>query len=840
MPSLPVILLGGLVVLLLVALIALFVGDRLAARKLNDGSEAFKGWDEISETDVARRIGTRAEAAAKRARTRRRDAAAAAAAAGATSAFEPVPETQAEADAADAADEQGGFHYYPTTAPSRFRVWRDAAAVLLVIALAVLAVAVYLPTLTSGPAASVAPSEIANASHSPGSTHTPRPSGSEEPSSFPTAVAGVPDAPTGVTAAASADGVSLSWTAPLGDGGALVAGFQIYRAASSGAEALLTTVGLESSYTDSAVSPGATYFYYVRAVNSVGPGAPSDEVSGTIPTTGPGRPGTLFASASGTSITLGWSKPSVTGGSAITGYILYRGTSSGGEGLIARLGNITGFTDTGRSPGTTYYYVVRAVNGAGAGFSSNEAHATIAAVGPGVPLSLSASSSAGSVALTWNAPSFNGGSSVNHYNVLRSTTTGSGYGVIGTATSAHYTDSSVAAGTVYYYVVQTVTGVGTSGNSNQASGQTVPAAPVSLSATGGVSSITLSWSAPSNGGSSITGYVVLKSSSSGGTYSVVASPTSPGFTDTGLSSGAIWYYKVQAVNGIGTGPAAGPATNGAASVPGAPTGVSGSPGNGSVTVSWTAPSDTGGSAITGYTVTSSGSQTCSSSSSPCTVTGLSNGVPYTFTVTATNGAGTGSPSSASSSVTPRTVPGQPGTPTAVAGNGSAQVSWTAAAENGSTITGYTVTGSPGGSCTTSGALTCNVTGLTNGVSYTFTVTATNGAGTGSASSASNSVTPSAPATVPDAPTGLNASAGGSGGIQLNWNVPSSNGGGSLTYDIYRSSPGPGGETPLVSGVGTNSYLDASVTTLQDYSYYVIAHNSVGDSGASNEVTFTAP
>jgi len=94
--------------------------------------------------------------------------------------------------------------------------------------------------------------------------------------------------------------------------------------------------------------------------------------------------------------------------------------------------------------------------------------------------------------------------------------------------------------------------------------------------------------------------------------------------------------------------------------PGAPTGVSGSAGDGQVTVSWTAPTDDGGSAVTGYTVTASpGGRTCSSGSTSCTVTGLTNGTGYRFSVTATNAVGTGPSSALSASVTPSGLPGKP-------------------------------------------------------------------------------------------------------------------------------------------------------------------------------------
>ena len=92
-------------------------------------------------------------------------------------------------------------------------------------------------------------------------------------------------------------------------------------------------------------------------------------------------------------------------------------------------------------------------------------------------------------------------------------------------------------------------------------------------------------------------------------------------------------------------------------VPGAPTGVSASAGNGEATISWTAPTSNGGAAITGYTVTASpGGLTCSATSvTSCTVTGLSNGTSYTFTVIATNSVGNSASSRASSAVTPASV-----------------------------------------------------------------------------------------------------------------------------------------------------------------------------------------
>jgi hypothetical protein len=194
------------------------------------------------------------------------------------------------------------------------------------------------------------------------------------------------------------------------------------------------------------------------------------------------------------------------------------------------------------------------------------------------------------------------------------------------------------------------------------------------------------------------------------------------------------------------------ASSGDRNVPGAPTiGTatnvpSGRPfNNGRADVTFTAPTYTGGTPITGYTVTSSpGGFTGTGASSPISVTGLQSGVAYTFTVTATNAIGTGPASAASNSITATTVPQAPTIGTATAGSGQATVTFTANATGGSAITGFTATSSPGSITGTGASSPITVTGLTNGTAYTFTVTATNANGTSTASAASNSVTPIVP------------------------------------------------------------------------------------------------
>jgi hypothetical protein len=137
---------------------------------------------------------------------------------------------------------------------------------------------------------------------------------------------------------------------------------------------------------------------------------------------------------------------------------------------------------------------------------------------------------------------------------------------------------------------------------------------------------------------------------------------------------------------------------GAATAPGAPTSVVGTPGNAQVSVAFGAPATNGGTAITSYTVTSSpGGKTAIGATSPLVVTGLTNGTPYTFTMAATNGVGAGPASTPSSAVTPFGPPAAPTGVVATDGNAQVSVAFSAPASNGGRpISSYTVSSSPGG------------------------------------------------------------------------------------------------------------------------------------------------
>jgi len=257
----------------------------------------------------------------------------------------------------------------------------------------------------------------------------------------------------------------------------------------------------------------------------------------------PPAPTGLVATPGNAQVSLSWNAST-----GATSYNVKRSTTSGGPYTTIATGvTATNFTNTQLVNGTTYFFVVTAVNAAGESGNSNQASATPLGTPPPAPTGLTATPGNAQVTLNWNASS--GASS---YNVKRSTTNGGPYTTIATGvTSTSFTNTGLTNGTTFFFVVSAVNSAGESGNSNQASATpqlSVPPAPTNLAATPGDAQVSLSW----NASSGATSYNVKRSTTSGGPYTTIATGvTSTSFTNTGLTNGTTFFFVVSAVNSAG-------------------------------------------------------------------------------------------------------------------------------------------------------------------------------------------------------------------------------------------------------------------------------------------------
>jgi len=545
-----------------------------------------------------------------------------------------------------------------------------------------------------------------------------------------------PDAPTSVVAVPGNQQATVSWTAPASDGGSAITLYIV--TSNPGALSATSTV---TSATVTGLTNGNSYTFTVTATNPVGTSASSSASNGVTPATVPGPPTGVAAVGGNAQATVSWTAPASDGGSAITSYTA---TSNPGGLTGTAGGSATSTSVTGLTNGTSYTFTVTATNPVGTSTPSSASNAVTPMTLPDAPTSVAAVAGNQQATVSWAAPASDGGSSITLYTV-----TSDPGAISATSTVPSAAVTGLTNGTSYTFTVTATNSVGAStpsSPSNAITPATVPDAPTNVTAAPGDQQATVSWTAPaSDGGSPITGYTAT---SNPGGMTGVAGGSATSTTVTGLTNSTPYTFVVTATNSVGAGPSSSSSTPVIpAAVPGAPTDVVAAIGigPGQVIVSWTPPSSDGGSAITGYTATSNpGGLTgvAGGSATSTTVSGLTGGVEYTFTVTAANIIGTSASSSPSNPVTPANVPDPPTDVTAMAGKGEAFVSWTApASDGGSPVLQYIVTSAPGGISATSTATTATVEGLTNGTPYTFTVTATNITGTSASSTPSSAATP---------------------------------------------------------------------------------------------------
>ena len=663
------------------------------------------------------------------------------------------------------------------------------------------------------------------------------------------AIPGIPPGPpTGLTASGGNRQVLLTWSPPTNNGGIAITNYVIYRGLASGAESYLKTIGNVTTNVDTPLVNGVTNFYKVAAVNPAGEGAQSAEASAT-PMSMPSAPTGVVAMSTYFSVIVEWQAPLDTGGSPVTNYSVYRGTSPGGETWLATVGNLLQYTDISVANGQTYYYFVTAINAVGEGARSLEVRTTVPDH-PSAPLNLMAASGTANVTLTWDPPASDGGCTITNYSIYRGFWSGGETLLMTVGIVTTYLDTDVTNGVAYFYRVTATNAIGEGPKSNEAMAvpSTLPSPPTIVSATGIDGEVVLTIFPPADsGGLPIITYKMYRGTSPGGEVFIADIGTPSKHFDAGLTNGVMYYYTLSAVNAIGESNLSEEASAMPRALPSQPLNPQATAGFGQVQLTWQAPAKDGGYPITAYKVyrgiVSGGETLLATLGDVLSYTDLAvtNGPRYFYKVSATTEVGEG-PQSTEVSATPMIPSAAPSPPqnlVALAGNAQVALAWdTPASDGGSPVTGYSLyRGTAAGGevfiRTVGDILSYTDTGLTNGQTYYYEITASNLAGE---SGRSNEVS-ARPAMVPGQPTGLVAVAD-TLQATLSWVAPANDGGSSITnYIIYRGATS-GSETMLATVGNVLSYVDTNVVGGHAYYYRVSAVNAIGAGPQSVEASVT--
>jgi FtsP/CotA-like multicopper oxidase with cupredoxin domain len=320
------------------------------------------------------------------------------------------------------------------------------------------------------------------------------------------------------------------------------------------------------TFRDNGVAVGSVYSYRVVAFNAAGD-SPSDAFLApeVAPPTVPAAPLIGTATPGNASATVTWTAPADDGGSVITGYevqVVDAATDAPIGGLSPAAAAATSLTVTGLANGTAVKLQVRAVNAVGAGPFSAFSNVVTPATVPDAPIVGTAAAGDAWATLNWTAPA-DGGSPITGYAVqVVEAATGNPIGSLYPAGAGAQSIlvSGLANATPIQLRVQAVNAVGSgpfSELSNVVTPVTVPAAPAIVSATALDGSASVRWTAPNDGGSPITGYLVQVVETATGNPIGALRPApagATGLTVTGLANGTAVRLRVQATNAIGTGP----------------------------------------------------------------------------------------------------------------------------------------------------------------------------------------------------------------------------------------------------------------------------------------------
>ena len=464
-----------------------------------------------------------------------------------------------------------------------------------------------------------------------------------------TARAGAPQA---VVATADDGQADIGWSPPLTDGGVPISGYRITPYIAGAAQAPQSFPASQTAAVATGLTNGTTYTFTVSAVDANGAG-PESLASGAVTVGSPSAPTAVVAEPAGAGqAALRWSAPATTNGSTITGYVV-QPLLSGVAQLEQVVSAATTATVNGLTNGGSYTFEVAAQSSRGTGAFSGPT-AVIVIGRPGRPTIVSVAPANGGVMVSIKAPPPNGSAIMGYALVVY---LGSSFYEGNGLSTASTQRIGLPNGQSFRLTVAAYNAAG-AGPPSALSPVVVPGSPAAAGepvAVPGNGRATVHWAVGANNGSAITRYVITPYL--GGVAQSPRTYASNATTETvaGLANGRQYTFKVAGSNARGLGSQSSASALVTVGVPTAPTGVSGSPGHLSATVHWIAPRNNG-STITGYVVTPylgtapQPARLFHTVATSETITGLTTGKRYSFTVAAINARGTGSQSAGSGPV----------------------------------------------------------------------------------------------------------------------------------------------------------------------------------------------
>jgi hypothetical protein len=528
------------------------------------------------------------------------------------------------------------------------------------------------------------------------------------------------------------------------------------------------------------------------------------------------------------------------GGSAITRYE-YRldGGSWTDTGSLSGVVLLDGLENSG-----TYSVQVRAVNGVGAGPASAPAAVRVRTT-PAAPDVDAVVAGDGSLSIDFT-PGDDGGDPIVGYEystdggvTWRDADAGTTSPIV--VDRASGSGAALANGTLYTVQLRAVNGVGSGAASvsTLVAPQGAPDAPRDVTLTPGDGRLVVQFAPGSDGGSAITRFEYRLD---GGAWVDAGSLSSP-ITISGLTNGTPYQVEIRAVSSIGAGDASAPVSGTPSTVTSAPGDVVAVAGDAAMTISWSAPSETGGVPITSYVATlfdqpSGGVPLAScttTSATTCGVELLDNGTTYYVGVVALNAAGTSPSSAPRVAATPLGRPSV-GIASINAGANDLQVD-VDVDDNGAPISTfeYRLDGGEWISAATSSE-PFTISGLQTGTTYVVEVRARNQVGAGEASDPVSAT----PRTVPGAPRSLVATSADAS-VVLTWSAPSSDGGSAVTdYVVQYATSASGPFSTFVDG--TSPPTTATVTGLTNGTAYVfrVAASNAAGTGTTSALASATP